>query len=99
MHEALATRVERMQSHLEQEYSVVGMCQNGWKIIYLAVVLTLLGASCTVLFWLFHWVKTNPVNCSEDKLFLAITFIAGVVLTLMSGTWRKGWERGRGGEP
>lgn len=86
VHEALAVRVERMQSHLEQEYATVGLCQNGWKFIYLGVVLTLLSASCAVLFWLFHFVNKNPVNCSEDKLFLAITFISGVVLTLMSAS-------------
>jgi hypothetical protein len=85
MHDALASRVERRQAALEAEYSTVGVCQNQWKMVYLFTLVGLVAASCAVLFWLFHFVKANEVNCKDDKAFLAITFLAGVALLFMSG--------------
>ena len=55
------------------------------KMLYLLVLVVLVGGSCTVLFWLFDFVRRNDVSCSLDKGILSITFISGLVFLFMGG--------------
>lgn len=85
-HELLHSKAAERDAELSGSYDEIGLFQNCWRLLYLAISLSAVLASLIGIGFLYHFSANRPegVECGSNLGFLSITLISGVIFMIIA---------------
>jgi hypothetical protein len=78
-------KMDAVDDRLSATYEEVGLCQNPWRLGYLAAAVGTVGASLAGIIALYVWSDAQrPQVCNTNLAFLSVTLVTGVIYLIIS---------------
>lgn len=85
LQEWVSSKMDATDAVLSTHYDTIGICQNKWRVLYLAATLVTFVGALIGVGYLYKFSTNQPgTTCNYNVAFLSITLVTAIVYTVLS---------------